>query len=337
MTSLTDNESLYSLLSPTGFFRCNRWEDQKEHESYGDGPPEMPLVANDGADPRAIEISYGTAIHEARFAKKRSSDMARFLHHYTRWTAHAESATLERYMEGTVCKRFAQVVREAIEFNGNEYVFGGKGLSFIHAAFCELLECRSLLQHSYAYSFLRYRSTNSTKYKLIKRRISEKLAFEKCQSELESMTEQISDVVARSHIRATQIQITFLTAAAALKRKEFSNVMIGVLLEEKKDDKRKKKRAEKASKRLLGGGIDSVMRLMEDEARDIAILRTDSEESDGVEDLIRESLALALASSGSSLNFDYMSDGEDEGGWACPACTFNNVGGAQCEICGSRR
>ena len=54
--------------------------------------------------------------------------MARFLHHYTRWNAHGESATLERKMCDTVCSRLAPVVEAAIDFEGSPtFNFGGKG------------------------------------------------------------------------------------------------------------------------------------------------------------------------------------------------------------------
>ena len=54
--------------------------------------------------------------------------MARFLHHYTRWNAHGESATLERKMCDTVCSRLAPVVEAAIDFDGSPtFNFGGKG------------------------------------------------------------------------------------------------------------------------------------------------------------------------------------------------------------------
>jgi hypothetical protein len=54
--------------------------------------------------------------------------MARFLHHYTRWEAHGESATLERNMGDSVCSRLAPVVDAAIDFDGSPtFNFGGKG------------------------------------------------------------------------------------------------------------------------------------------------------------------------------------------------------------------
>jgi hypothetical protein len=325
-----------------GFFRCNRWVEQKEHEAY-DVPPDIidPMATRSRfeniADPTSMEITYGTAMHESRAAKAQSRKMARFLHHYQRWDAHAESAALERNMRETVCTRLAPVVRQAIEFNGDEHVFGGKGISFIHSAFSELLECRSMLQHSYAFSFFRYKSTNSRKYKLLKRRANEKATFEQFQSELELLTEQISDVVARSHIRATQTQIAFLTAATSEKRKEFSNVMINILIEEKREEEEANRGKESDSKRgingLPGSLLGNVVGLVS-EPVSAGASRIESDDSDNIDDAVRESLAEFLARSESDF-LDYTSDGESD--WACLACTYVNAGGRRCEMCGTAK
>ncbi len=72
----------------------------------------------------------------------------------------------------------------------------------------------------------------------------EKATFEQFQSELEMMTEQMSDIVARTHLRATQTQIMFLTSEAAEKRRDFSSFLIAVL-----NDERKEKADEKAKTR----------------------------------------------------------------------------------------
>jgi hypothetical protein len=90
----------------------------------------------------------------------------------------------------------------------------------------ELLECRSILQHSYAFAFFRF--STSTRRRLSTRRTIEKLSFEHLQSELEMITEQLSNIVARSHIRASKAQIRYLTTASAERRKELSVHLIGV-------------------------------------------------------------------------------------------------------------
>ncbi|KAI2500350.1 hypothetical protein MHU86_14093 [Fragilaria crotonensis] len=163
------------------------------------------------------EFSYGTALHSSRVAWQKSKDMGLFC---TIIVAghHAESAALERQMADTVCMRLAPVVEAAIDFNGqHDFDFRGKGLSFIHDAFIELLECRSLLQHSYAFAFFDIQLHHIRRDRFTKSKEREKLGFERLQSELEMLTEQLSDIVARKHLRATQTQIMFLTKNACLQ------------------------------------------------------------------------------------------------------------------------
>lgn len=112
-----------------GFFRCNRWQDDENHQFYAAPPP--PEERN--RDITAVEASpndnhYGTALHSSQMAWKKSKEMGRFLHHYRRWTAHRESAELERNMAQSVSQRMVPVVEAAIEYNGSEeFDFGGKG------------------------------------------------------------------------------------------------------------------------------------------------------------------------------------------------------------------
>ena len=58
------------------------------------------------------------------------------------------------------------------------------------------------------------------------------------------MTEQMSDIVARTHLRATQTQIMFLTSEAAEKRRDFSSFLLAVL-----DDERREKAAKERQER----------------------------------------------------------------------------------------
>lgn len=228
-----------------GFFRCNRWQDEDKHDFYDTPPPadQMPPAlsaeeaANDAvmSNPEVMAQTYGTAMHEHRIAWKTKKEMQRFLHHYTRWNAHMESAALENLMSENVCDRLAPVVGAATDFMcDTNFSFGGKGLSFVHAAFKELLECRSVLQHSYVYSFFKFESLAFKRQRHGKRAWNEKTAFEQLQSELEMITEQMSDIVARSHLRATQTQILFLTVGASERRNEISNLIFSLLKEEKR-------------------------------------------------------------------------------------------------------
>ena len=104
----------------------------------------------------------------------------------------------------------------------------------MHAAFTELLECRNFLRHRYTFAYFRYPTSSSAISRIIRSsKDREHLLFEAEQSELKMLTEQMSDIVARSHLRSTQGQIIFLTHAAADKRREMSNLIITILHEER--------------------------------------------------------------------------------------------------------
>jgi hypothetical protein len=304
-----------------------------------------------------MEITYGTAMHETRIAGKRSKEMARFLFHYQRYNAHAESAGLERKMSESSCERLAPVVTAAIEFDAStNFNFGGKGLSFVHSAFIELNECRSVLQHSYVFSYFRYKSVHPRKYRLLKRLMKEKLAFEQIQAALEMMTEQMSNVVARSHLRATQAQITYLTATSADKRKEFSYLMINFLNEEVKeaksdseaDDEREQVKSFRERNRLLLNGANTRITGLATMARGAdtsqSNRQTAGEDSDdnaeaAIEQALRTSLEEFMSNTGSRDVLEIDGDTSDEHGmdWPCSACTYMNNGGGQCAMCGTQR
>jgi hypothetical protein len=350
-----------------GFFRCNRWVEQKEHDFYDshsniEHDAQAP-TNEDLNDPRIMEAMYGTAMHEARVSVKRSRDMARFLHHYERWNAHLDSAALEQSMGDSVCVRLQPVVSAAVEYSGDSsFNFGGKGLSFVHAAFVELKECRSMLQHSYAFSFFRYNVVlGQQRYRELKRRLNEKLAFEQLQSELEVMTEQMSDVVARSRLRATQSQITYLTSAASEKRIEFSNLMINILAEERNERRlelaagleKAEQPNDSQSCRRLPGILDSITGLSSgnrsvdsgessDGHRDTS--KGEVLGDDGLIDLLDEALRASLeefmANNGSqdATHIDDEGIHEDFGfDWPCSACTYMNCSGRLCAMCGTHR
>jgi len=289
-----------------GFFRCNIWREE------GEGPPSGKGDAlSNSNDPQG----FGTAIHSAREQWQERQRMARFLHHYTRWNAHGESATLERKMCDTVCSRLAPVVEAAIDFDGSPtFNFGGKGLSFVHSAFTELLECRSVLKHSYAFSFFRYPAFYQFRhYGQLSNRRREKTTFERLQSELEIMTEQMSDIVARSHLRATKVQITFLTSSAAERRNDFTNLMFSILNEERKETKLTRAPKSLGINVISEGSVSQRHR------------------NDGV-------LPSPLDEFMSRAQLDPTGGNENHlNMWACSACTYMNSGGFRCAICGHRR
>ena len=255
-----------------GFFRCNIWKeddpdrilDKKEGDDDAD---ELTSPTNTNYNFFADSLNdqgYGSSIHTARQAWKRKQDIKRFLHHYSRWEAHKDSNILEQKMADSVCTRLAPVVEAAIDFDGSPtFNFGGKGISFIHNAFFELAECRLTLRHSYAFSFYRYPSKSFTKpsssppMSYLGNKRKEKFRFERLQSELEILTEQMSDIVARSHLRASQIQITYLTAGAAEKRLELNNFLFQIYREEKREAVRQKKREAEAERTAIEGNMDN--------------------------------------------------------------------------------
>ncbi len=340
-----------------GFFRCNRWQGEDDHEFYDTPPPPedrspVPLafeLLNGDED----QARYGTAVHSARVAWKKSKEMSRFLHHFSRWSAHSESLALERNMEESVCTRMAPVVEAAFEQNFNfrgkgkvgahcselqqESLTSPSGLSFVFSAFTELLECRSQLQHSYAFAFYRY-PPNFRRTRLSLSRGREKVSFEKLQSELEMMTEQLSDIVARSHLRATQAQITGLTLVTAEKRRDFSNLMLSVLNDERKEQRKKAERGEEENMRRgsqnpmmtswLNTDISQIHRFgYDDETPTQRALRT----------TLRDFISHRDDDAGYRGEYDDDYDTFRWTSWSCTACTYMNSGGSSCAMCGSLR
>eukprot|EP00592_Proboscia_alata_P000408 CAMPEP_0194369118 /NCGR_PEP_ID=MMETSP0174-20130528/17376_1 /TAXON_ID=216777 /ORGANISM="Proboscia alata, Strain PI-D3" /LENGTH=1950 /DNA_ID=CAMNT_0039145855 /DNA_START=160 /DNA_END=6012 /DNA_ORIENTATION=+ len=343
-----------------GFFRCNRWQEDEEDEK-------MPTSSN------RDRHSFGTSLQSSRDARKKSRAMARFLHHYSRWTAHEDSAKLEKNMADTVTSRLHKVVIAGKAFGQNRLENENKGLSFVHAAFTELLECRAFLRHSYTFAYFRYPTSSSAISRIIRSsKDREQLSFEAEQSELEMITEQMSDIVARSHLRATQGQIIFLTHAAADKRRAMSNLIITILHEERRIAEKKDKFAKRRtpdSDNDTHSPIQSVsndssepdhglsVELREMMARMAHVLDldigedTDSENEhvgDDVEFLpenIGDDFEQAVQASIRSHALDeaFLNESDDDEDavhlleeWVCPGCTYINRGGSRCAMCGTR-
>ena len=276
-------------------------------------------------------------------------------------------------MGDSVCTRLAPVVEAAIAFDGSPlFNFGGNGLSFVHNAFLELLECRSILRHSYAFSYFRYPPSSSNELPpavgyLHNSKRKEKARFERTQSELEMLTEQMSDIVGRSHIRATQVQVAYLTAGAAAKRVDFTNFMFQIYREEKKEiDKQKKRQAreEEGKKNHVSSSLelsndspgqeegsqtetfiaamDNVRALRREHDNILNAFRRISSERmlrtnqgmPGAEELT------GILDGGGDDNDDddeYYDANEPAQMWACSRCTFMNTEGNRCSMCASLR
>lgn len=307
------------------------------------------------------QARYGSAVHSARVAWKKSKEMSRFLHYYSRWNAHSESLAIERKKEESVCARMAPVVEAAVEYTHDQnFNFQGKGtcqsskstvslrlkksqicrislgLSFVFSAFTELLECRSLLQHSYAFAFYRFplnfRRTRQTA--MLGR---QKMEFEQQQAELEMMTEQLSDIVARSHLRATQNQITSLTTDTAEKRTDFSNLMIKYLNDERKEMRRN---AERGGEEKMKREAESPMMSSWLHTDISQITRYGYDDETPTQRALRSTLRDFLNHRDEDASYR---GGEDDyetfrwTNWACSACTYMNSGGTRCAMCGSLR
>jgi len=109
------------------------------------------------------------------------------------------------------------------------HVSKGDPLLFLFNGFRELLCCRSLLQGSFVYGFYFFErrdmldDEDSVWYGHMEQSLlmSRKQSYEQLQSDLESLVEMLSDVVARKRLRASKAQIDQATAAARSKRIEF--------------------------------------------------------------------------------------------------------------------
>ena len=247
------------------------------------------------------------------------------------------------------------------------------GLSFVHAAFKELLECRSVLQHSYAYSFFKFESLAMKRMRHGKRLWNEKAAFEQMQSELETITEQMSDIVARNHLRATQTQILFLTVGASERRNEFCNLIFTLINEEKKRKQIAASRSARASAQPAGSNlanaatgaltIQGIARAVEGEGNEESNVGDGDAQTQqqAAQETVREALLASLeafmANTGDQPSFvahvdaeveeniddddvdeedDEEEDSDDFGmSWACSACTYMNTTGRLCAMCGT--
>jgi len=208
-----------------GHFRCNKWQD--DDSTNGD-----PGAGDDPLGDQSSPLVDRTANSVAQATLRASQAMSRFIHHYSRYNAHKESYDLEQNMADHVCERLKPVIAASAELLNSGIDVNWKGLSFIHNGFMELRECRSILMHSYIYAFFRFEVKDPSA--ISARSKKEVMTFESLQSDLEMITEHLSDIVGRTHIRATHTQISFLTNAAAEKRREMFHCILKALREEGK-------------------------------------------------------------------------------------------------------
>jgi len=204
---------------------------------------------------------------------------------------------------------------------------------------------------------------------------------------LEMLTEQLSDIVARKHLRATMTQIMFMTSAAAEKRRALSAFIMAMGHGHKKKQKeRRRKRPDRhviamtpstfqdndydsdhdelnldlmgywtrgrgARRSQLNSNIDTHGRWATSTAQmepdtNNASTHNDSDslqewQADHHEDAafqlaVQASIRSHLAYTEEMTNLDSSDEEEDNHQWSCPECTYVNIGGRRCSVCGSQ-
>ena len=106
-----------------------------------------------------------------------------------------------------------------------------QGIEFLQLGFRELLKCRQLLKGSFAFAFYFFGEESGKEKKGWRSHSksaamqSKKLLFEQGQADLNSMTETLSDVVARRRLRASQTIIEQASKGARASRLEFERIL----------------------------------------------------------------------------------------------------------------
>ena len=139
-------------------------------------------------------------------------------------------------------------------------------------------------------------------------------------------------IVARSHLQASQVQITFLTANAAEKREDFSNLIFSILHDEGKEAIVSEEKPSSTSLASASRSLASV-----DRARVASpgfdFRRFANDDSGDEEDEIRAALRQVL----STLEGDETDSIPADQMWECSVCTYMNSGGRRCAMCGTLR
>jgi len=290
--------------STGGYFQCNRFvESQNESASRG------------------TEDQSGNAHMETFRMRVQAKRMSRFIHHYTRFKAHADSTTMEMKMYGETVSRIrseidAVIIKSSFSWlksdtpivtrikevidkitvetsyktsnsekvNDDTFLKGSSGssgsilkgtgdvLEFLHNGYEELHKCRQILSASYAYTFFEFsedeeyiRNSKMTIRLSYSRLDERKRSFESLQSELEFLTELLSDVVARRRLRASRSQIIQTTKAARSKRIDLEDIVLSYRTSDILSSGDRKGRKSSSSRKSPGNALAS----FEDE-RDIS-------------------------------------------------------------------
>lgn len=136
----------------------------------------------------------------------------------------------------------------------------------------------------------------------------------------------MSDIVARSHIRATQIQINLLTVEAAQRRMEFCTLIFKVLREERNE--KQQKESESNHRKHENTHTRRQNFVLPEHAFDHIERIADV----GVEDLQDENYIHEMMRS-----FGDFPGHAIRGPWSCSVCTLMNNDGGRCDACGNLR
>lgn len=177
------------------------------------------------------------------------------------------------------------------------------------------------------------------------------------------LTEQMSDIVARTHLRATQTQIMFLTCEAAEKRNDLSNFLIAILDDERKEHSERENEGSEndVQRRSIPPPLDIgglLARLhsrvpirnehddMDSDDNGVSypypgrrLQRGNLDEEAAVQEAIQASLQAIFMGESQAPNIDDDNEETDGpvAGWSCGACTYMNSRGRICAMCGTAR
>jgi hypothetical protein len=186
------------------------------------------------------------------------------------------------------------------------------------------------------------------------------------------ITEQMSDIVARTHLRATQTQIMSLTCEAAEMRSNLSNFLIPILDGEKKEPEnnaqprslpppigRNFARFARAPMRnehddmdsddngvtdpytrhrqRTGTEIEEEAAMQEAQQASLLSLIAAHDEEAAMQEARQASLRSLIAESQSHETGDTEEAEGPFAEWSCEACTYMNSRGRTCAMCGTAR
>ncbi|XP_031559595.1 ankyrin repeat and IBR domain-containing protein 1-like [Actinia tenebrosa] len=166
-----------------GYFRCNRYE----------------II-------RKLNIDCVDSIKNASEKNMSIQKLNYFLHYYSRFKNHENSFKLEEPLLGAAKEKMTALAMSALE---NDTSLDGVDTSFVEDAVRELLKARRVLKASYAYGYF----LDGSKEK--------KTIFEFMQTEVEEVTENLSQMVARPYLRTPRSKIIQTTAFLRNKRQTF--------------------------------------------------------------------------------------------------------------------